>query len=286
MILRGRHFTAEELGLIKNIVRIYWSEGRRSIAKVICERLNWRAENGRLKLVSALEALRRMEQYGHLLLPKGKTRGGYHRIKPLTSQQVDFDEPTEEITQPIKKLGRLRFELAQGGKQRLWRYLIQNYHYLGYTRLVGRHLKYFVYLGDKLVALLGFSDGIYHHRLRDAWLGWDEKTRASKRHLIVNNSRFLILPWVRVKNLGSKILGRAAKIVPYDWQRRYGYRPLFFETFVDVGNFSGTVYRAANWRYLGRTRGKGRRGLRYFFHGKFRDYYIYPLFREHGCLND
>jgi hypothetical protein len=96
-------------------------------------------------------------------------------------------------------------------------------------------------------------------------------------HLVVNNSRFLILPWVQIKNLGSKILSEVVKILPLEWQRRYGYKPLFLETFVQRSKFSGTVYKAANWRYLGSTQGKGRQGLRFFFHGKVRDYYIYPL---------
>lgn len=277
LLLRGRHFTPEELELIRNIIKDHWSGGRRNIAKAICGRLNWRGENGRLKIISALEALRRMEQRGFLLLPKSQPCGGYHQIKPLTVQDVDFNEPSEEITGPIERLGRLRFQLAQGKEEKLWRYLIQHYHYLGYSRLVGRHLKYFIYLGDKLVALLGFSDGIYHHRLRDAWLGWDEKTRAARRHLIINNSRFLILPWVRVKNLGSKILSQAARVLPSDWEARYGSRPEFLETFVERDRFTGAVYKAANWRLLGRTRGKGRRGLNYFLHGKIRDYYIYSL---------
>jgi hypothetical protein len=129
------------------------------------------------------------------------------------------------------------------------------------------------------IPLTFISDGIYHFRLRDRWLGWNEKTREARRHLIINNSRFLILPWVKIENLGSKILSQAAKVVPRDWEARYGYQPHYMETFVEACRFRGTVYKAANWQCLGKSQGKGRRGLNYFFHGKIRDYYIYPLWR-------
>jgi hypothetical protein len=113
-------------------------------------------------------------------LPQSQVKGGYHQIKSLTAEEVNFIKPSERIIGVIKKTDRLDFELVQGEKERLWRYLIQSYHYLGYCRLVGRHMKYFVYFKDKLVALLGFSDGIYHHHLRDTWLGWDAQVRESK----------------------------------------------------------------------------------------------------------
>ena len=277
-IFRNRLFTQDELALIKSIVRKHWSDGRRKIATIICEELKWYGFNGRLKVIACLEALRRMEKKGLLRLPPKGSCGGYHELKLLHPEDVNFREPKEKIIGSVEKMGEVRFYMVNTEEENaLWRYLIQRYHYLGYRRPVGRHLKYFVYLGDNLVALISFCDGIYHHRLRDKWLGWDEKKRALFRHLVINNNRFLILPWVEVKNLGSKILSLSARIVPSDWEMRYGYRPQFFETFVDADRFNGTVYKAANWKFLGRTAGKGRSGNRYFFHGKVRDYYIYPL---------
>jgi len=278
-LFRGWLFTPEELELVKDTVAKHRSLSRRKVAKIICERLNWRDFNGSLKVIAALEALRRMEEKGFLTLPPAKPSGGYHKIRLLTAQEVDFKEPKEKFTGSIETMGKLHFELTRKDRERLWRYLIQRYHYLGYRRLVGRHLKYFVHSGDKLVALLGFSDGIYHFRLRDCWLGWDEKIRQARRHLIINNSRFLILPWVEIENLGSKILSQVAKVVPRDWEARYGYRPHYIETFVEACKFRDTVYKAANWQCLGKSQGKGRRGLNYFFHGKIRDYYIYSLWR-------
>lgn len=277
LIFRGRRFTPEELLLIKNIIKQHWFSGRKSIAKVICEKLAWRSLNGELKIIPCLEALRRMEKIGLFLLPKSKKAGGYRKIKIITKEQVNF-KTQNQIKGIITKGEKLHFQLVENKKQSLlWRYLIQEYHYLGYRRLVGRHLKYFVYWKDNLVALLSFSDCIYHHRLRDNYLGWSPNDRKQKLHLIINNNRFLILPWVAIQNLGSRILSQATKIVPLDWQRRYGYKPKFFETFVEVDRFLGTVYKAANWKFLGETLGKGRKGMDYFFHGKIKHYYIYQL---------
>ena len=205
------------------------------------------------------------------------------------------------------------------------KWVLDKYHYLGYKRIVGQYLKYFVYLnlnnldlksiessvslqmykrpertecfnlfddinaGNKnvvvdnnknnnnkiLVALIGFGNGIYHHHLRDRWIGWDNDTLKRNRHLIVNNVRFLILPWIKIKNLGSKILSEIVRVLPSDWEKRYGFRPLLLETFVDKEKFIGTVYKASNWTLLGETSGEGRRGLNYFYHGFIKQYYVY-----------
>jgi len=277
-IFRGRSFKEEEIRLIQEIIEKNYSRGRKAIARIICESLNWRQHNGRLKIVSCLEALRRMNALGLLSLPPQSPQGGYRPMKLISEEEVGFKPPEREITGSVGDMGRIHFELVKTEKEeRLWRYLIQSYHYLGYRRVVGRYLKYFIYLGDELVGLIGFSDGLYHHHLREGFLGWSRKELESKRHLVVNNFRFLIFPWVRVKNLGSKILSEVVDVLKEDWRRIYGYSPIAIETFVDSEMFSGAVYRASNWICLGKTEGKGRRGLSYFFHGRVRHYYIYPL---------
>ncbi len=278
-IFRGRCFNEEEISLIKRIVEKYYKEGRKAIARIICEHLNWYQPNGRPKIVSCLEALRRMNEKGILNLPPSNPNGGYRPMRLLSQEDVGFSPPEKEITESS---GEISFRLANSKKEEdLWRYLIQRYHYLGYRRVVGRYLKYFVYLGDELVALIGFADGLYHHNLRDRYLCWDRKDLEKKRHLVINNVRFLILPWVKVKNLGSRILSFAVKVVPLDWERIYGVKPIAFETFVDMERFKGTVYKAANWVFLGITEGKGRRGLKYFIHNRPKAYYLYLLERDY-----
>ncbi len=277
LIFRDRLFTQEDIQLVIEIIAHPLSESRKGIARTVCEKLDWRSPNGNLKVIPCLEALRRMEKAGLVSLPAPKNWGGYREMRLLTPEEVNFKEPGE-VSGTIKKGENLRFKLAENAKENLlWRYLIQEYHYLGYCRLVGRHMKYFVYSKESLVSVLSFSDGIYHHRLRDNYLGWDEKKRKENRHFVINNNRFLILPWVKLRNLGSRILAQSAKTVPADWEKRYGYRPQFMETFVEVDRFAGTVYKAANWIFLGETEGKGRRGQNYFLHGSKKYYFLYRL---------
>lgn len=143
---------------------------------------------------------------------------------------------------------------------RLWNEYIDRYHYLGYKPLPGAQLRYFVYAGERLVALLGFGAAAWTTAARDNYIGWTNELRLERLHLVVNNARFLILPWVKVAHLGSKILSLAAKRIATDWYTRYHYRPLLLETFVDTTRFKGTCYRAANWQYLGETTGRGKKG--------------------------
>ena len=142
---------------------------------------------------------------------------------------------------------------------------------------MGRHLKYFVYIDTQLIGCFAFADSVLKLTARDQWIGWTEQQRESNLHLIINNVRFLILPWVKVKNLASKLLSLSSRIVPCDWRRYYNFQPIMLETFVEQQRFSGASYKAANWIYLGQTKGKGRSGMNYYYHGIIKDIYIYPL---------
>jgi len=162
-------------------------------------------------------------------------------------------------------------------ERHLWNFLIESYHYKGCRITVGRHLKYLIYLDGQLIGCFAFADAVLKLTARDQWIGWNPQQREAGLHLIINNVRFLILPWVKIKNLASKLLSLSAKIVPLDWQRFYHYRPVLMETFVEKQRFTGTSYKAANWIYLGQTRGKGRSGMKYYYHGIIKDIYVYPL---------
>lgn len=288
-IFRGRVFTPEEIAIIKEIINSHWDKGRNGISRIICETFNWRQPNGKLKGVACREALRRMERLKLITLPPPSLSGGYKGLKTISAEDVNFDEPLYSIEGCFKKEESLSFAVVnESSNELLWRFLIQRYHYKGYCRIVGRYLKYCIYLNDGLVALIGIGDAILHHHLRDRWVGWDVQKRKRYLHLIVNNVRFLILPWVKVRNLASKILSEMTKRIASDWQRRYGYKPVLIETFVDASRFKATSYKAGNWIYLGRTEGKGRSGLRYFYHGECRDLFIYPLCKDarEVLLND
>lgn len=280
LIFRGRTFTPKEIKLIKGMIKRGWLKGRTEIARKICKELNWRQENGRLKEIACLEALRKMEKRGLISLPLPKSPGGYKPLRQIDPKEVSFKEPKDQIAGSLKDFGWVHLRLVEKKDYLLFRYLIGRYHYLGFKRTVGRHLRYLVYLENILVGCLGYGDAILHHHLRDEWIGWSKKERKERLHLIVNNVRFLILPWVRIKNLASKILAVANKVMPKDWEERYGYRPVLLETFIDVSRFQGTCYKAANWKSLGYTQGKGRRGDHFYWHGERKELYVYPLSKD------
>ncbi len=169
----------------------------------------------------------------------------------------------------------------------LWDQLVRSYHYLGYQKLLGHRLKYLAFLQGRPVAALSFSAAARTLRVRDQWIGWSAAQRKAHLDRVVNNSRFLILPWVAVKNLASHVLARALARLPGDWGARFGTRVWLVETFVDPARFHGTCYRAANWRCLGQTAGHGKHGPGYVYHGARKEVYVYvlePRFRHLlGC---
>jgi hypothetical protein len=176
---------------------------------------------------------------------------------------------------------------VEGEKERVfWRQLLGHYHYLGYKTPFGANLRYLVYAkGDLVVGCLQFSSAAWRIGCRDGWIGWDDRQRCRNLQKIISNSRFLLLPWVKIRNLASTVLSLAARQIARHWQRLYGMQPVLMETLVDVASYSGTCYRASNWRYLGMTSGRGRmdrEGKRYGAEPKA--VFVYPLtanFRRH-----
>jgi hypothetical protein len=169
-------------------------------------------------------------------------------------------------------------------ESQLWTELIERYHYLAHRVPVGANLRYLVRSkrsGEQVLACLLWSSPAWKMAPRDQWIGWNHAQKAQNLQLVVNNGRFLILPWVRVRGLASKILGQCARQLPDDWEARYGYRPLLLETLVDACRFRGTCYRAANWIYIGQTQGRGRMDREHRTYGLApKDIYVYPLCRD------
>ena len=187
-------------------------------------------------------------------------------------------DPGPSLVAPVHALPPLQLvPVLKRAQSRLWNEYIHRYHYLGYATLPGAQLRYFVTAGEQLLALLGFAASAWQCAPRDCYIGWSHTQRMRNLHLIVNNSRFLILPWIRSKNLASKILALAARTLPQHWQQRYAYRPVLMETFVDTERFSGTCYRAANWQYVGQTKGRGKLGPAGKRSFPIKDLWLYPL---------
>jgi len=151
------------------------------------------------------------------------------------------------------------------------------YHYLGYTPLPGAQLRYFIYAGEQIVALTGFSAAAWQTAPRDQFIGWNHEQRKKNLHLITNNARFLILPWIKSKNLASKILSLSARYLLDDWEKKYNIRPVLLESFVEKKRFTGACYKAANWRLCGQTKGRGKLGPSGKMSVPIKDIWLYPL---------
>lgn len=277
---RGRKWSITEIEIIKRIIG--QETTRRKISKRVCEDINWRQANGQLKDAACREVLRRMDERGIINLPPLIRRSsGGRGIRPREKWRDTFPEENIPAEGDIQDLGKINLKVANKGTLRnLWEYLIDKYHYLGYRRPIGASVKYLIYSSERLIGCIGFAASVLKLNLRDKWIGWSIEEREKNLHLVINNVRFLILPWVKVKNLATKLLSMASKDVQKDWEAFYGYRPVLIETFVDIGKFIGTSYKAANWIYLGRTIGKGRTGMNYYVHNRPKDVYAYPLRRN------
>jgi hypothetical protein len=272
----GRHFTQEELQWIRHLIETTNGINRATISTRFCEHFGWRKPDGGLKDMSCRVALLKMHREGIIMLPP--TQRPFNRARKHTQRSL-LTLPRAPIE---KKAGdfALHCEVATAGEVRLWNEFIDRYHYLGYTSLAGAQIRYFVKERDAILALVSFSAAAWKTAPRDRFIGWDASTRKKNLPLVVNNSRFLVLPWVRSKNLASRILARVCAQLADDWQRRYGYRPVLAETFVDKERFAGTCYKAANWLYVGETRGRGKMDRYNACAQPVKTVWLYPLHRR------
>lgn len=277
--LRGRTFIDDDIQVVKTIVKEHWTKGRSQISRLVCKSLEWYQDNGRLKERACRDALRTLEERGVLSLPPTKSRSTHSATHTDHSFANDHPlSPTNTVSIEVNDITSLSIVMVRWSEdEELWNRLIATYHYLGYTLIVGRHLKYIVYEKDIPIACLGWGDAAWHLKDRDTWIGWSKEDRQRNIKLAVNNVRFLILPWVRIPNFASFILSRGVKAMTRDWEYFYGVKPALLETFVDNRRFKGTCYRAANWIYVGSTKGYARRGYSYHNHQLPKDIYIYPL---------
>jgi len=278
----GRIFSEQELQLMREMARDYAGLGVTEIARTVCELLDWKRANGRLKDQECRQLLERLRNQGWFNLPAVRNsgpRGPRHIVlTEASAPQLTLEGSAGEF-EPLE----LRVVQSRS-ESRLWMELIERHHYLAYRVPVGANLRYLVRsprTGEQVLACLLWSSPAWKMAARDQWIGWNQEQRAQNLQLVVNNSRFLILPWVRVRGLASKILGQCARQLPGDWELRYAYRPLLLETLVDARRFRGTCYRAANWIRIGQTQGRGRMDSKHRAHGLApKDIYLYPLCRN------
>ncbi len=272
----GRNFSDDELARIRQLIGEDPARSRALLSRLTCRALEWYKADGGLKEMSARVAMLRMQEDGLITLPPPRCQ----RPDP-TTHLTSRTDPGIPIERPAGALTPLVLQRVQKKPDsRLWNEYIERYHYLGYKPLPGAQLRYFVYSGNQPVAMLGFGAAAWQTAPRDRYIGWSHEQRKKNLHLIVNNARFLILPWVQSKNLASMILAMAARQLPDDWHAQYHYRPVLLETFVEKLRFEGTCYKAANWRHLGQTKGRGKLGPAGKQSVPIKDLWVYPLNRK------
>jgi len=278
LIVQGRTITAGTLGLIRDLLRGHHDWNRTRLSRELCGLWDWRNERGQMKDMACRTLLLKLERRGLIELPprSGPCRNAFrNRSVPAVLHS------TTPIACSLSALGGVEIRVL-GSKDRaalgLLRCLVDRYHYLGLKNTVGENLKYLVTDSDgRELGCVLFGSAAWSCRSRDAFLGWDRETRKRNLQRVTNNTRFLILPWVRVPHLASHVLSRVAKRVSADWVERYGHPIHLLETFVERERFRGTCYRAANWLPVGATTGRSRNDRHKDLQVPVKDVFVYPL---------
>ena len=276
---RKRTITTDDIKFIKELIAERPQESRRALSKRICQAWNWTQPNGYLKDMVCRSMLLQLERGGHLVLPPKKRHPHNPLAKRKAPARVEVD--MSPIQSKLKQLLPLTIlQVRRSSREKLFNSLLEQYHYLGYTQPVGEHLKYLVFSGKRPLACFSWSSAARHIGCRDRFIGWDQKARQKNLPLLAYNSRFLILPWVRVPYLASHLLGKISQRISSDWEDLYHHRLYFLETFVDTERFSGTCYRAANWMHLGQTTGLGKNDQTKRVNRSIKDVYGYILSQD------
>ncbi len=275
--IRGRLFTIHDLEIIQSCVSEYYERGRTYISKMICRRLDWRQPNGWLKDRACRDVLRYLESLEFVQLPPPKVTVRRPRKNSRDCLSLEVIVQEYDITSPVTSFPeKIELEFAKGNsKEKIWNVLVATYHYLGYRVLVGRSIKYLIKSGNRLLGAIGFSSPALHLQPRDRLLA--KIGIGNPLDLVVNNSRFLLLPHVQIRNLASHVLALATKQIVVDWSQYYSVTPLVAETFVQPSLFEGTVYRAANWLEIGRTKGYAKKGNSYTNSQEPKKIFLYGL---------
>jgi hypothetical protein len=283
---RGRTITESDVAFIRKLIADNPTASRWRLSKLLCEAWNWRQANGVLRDMVCRSMMLELHRAGHITLPPKRgwapnPLANRTRVqKPVQLFFID-ERPLEVQLSEIQPLDFV--QVRRTDEEPLFRDLIDEHHYLGYSQPVGEHLKYIIYSRSRPIACMAWCSAPRHLGPRDRFIGWSPEYRKKNIRFIAYNTRYLILPWVHVQCLASHILGRMAKILPRDWERVYNHPVYFLETFTDPTRFKGTCYRAANWVVLGRTTGRGNNAPTHEPRVPIKEILAYPLtprFRE------
>jgi len=276
---RSRQLDANDIAFVRETIAQHYDRGRSYISRVLCEVWAWKQPNGKLKECASRDLLLRLEEQGFVTLPP--------RIKPQKNNRIrTFDQiplffVKQNLSGSIKDYREPTIRLVRDSQGSVGLSALSlSLSWSTQPRLVGEHLRHEVLIGDQVVACLGWASAAWKIKDRDLFIDWNDKTKRKNLYLVANNVRFLIPPWVRIKHLASKALSLSLRRLSNDWQETYGHPVYLAETFVDNARFEGICYKAANWKYVGQTKGSAKKGNSYHYHGQSKAIYLYPLHRH------
>ncbi len=271
--------TEEKIEFIRELIAENPDMGRTKISVALCEMWNWRGANGKVKDMACRDMLRALDKGGKIQLPPPQTRPRKTGVKPVIAHLVHEDTPVVGVSKDFQPL---QVEIVSSTKDlKEFKSAIDQYHYLGFDRFIGERMAYKVCSRDGVaLAFLLFGSAAWSCKDRDEHIGWNKEARSQKLNLLTNNTRFLILPWVRIPHLASHILSLVSRRIKKDWEEKYGHPVLLLETFVETERFKGTCYKAANWIQVGQTTGRGRDGGHHQAVLPVKDVYLYSLVKK------
>lgn len=276
LLVQGMAVDTARLEWLRGWIRENFNWSRKRLAQAVCVRWGWRNERGQLKDFAARSFLLKLEAQGWIELPPLQTQK--RRMRPPVAELSQWEQPPV-LESTLRELRPIRLELVRAGtiEVKRWAYLLDRYHYLG-LRLVGENAGYLAYdRHGREVACLLFGAPAWRCAARDFYLRWSSSERAARLKFVANNTRFLILPWLRVPHLASHVLGQAAARIGRDWQSKYGHGLEWLESFVDTSRYGGICYQAAHWQYVGQTTGRSRQDRAHTLQVPRKAVYLYRL---------
>ena len=254
-----REIFPEDIAYICTFTQRFSGLSRKELTCTLCEHLEWLTPAGRPKYTACATLLARLGEAGELRLPAIQVNNSHPGPRPSAPRRAGArTDPPAPFARSLSELEAVRLQLVSDRQEEsLWNEYVERYHPLGYKKPFGYWARYFIESGTHRLGCILLNGAAKALTPRDRWIGWNDRQRLTNLPWVVNNSRYLIFPWIAVANLASHVLGQLARRVGEDWEVRWGYRPLLLETFVDPTHFQGSCYRAAGWALLGRTSGAG-----------------------------
>jgi hypothetical protein len=282
-----RRITRDELEAARQTVRLFPRLSRTELARTICEHWGWMTASGSHKVTACLKVLEAMEDQGLLRLPGKRPMTRWDTDQACGAKPTERTNPGAPLVGELSAVGSVGLAVIHSTEQgHLWKEYVDRYHYLGYRQPFGCFLRYFILSPAGLLGCILMAGAAKAIEARDHWIGWDRQCRQQNLPWVINNTRLLIFPWVRIGRLGSQVLGQLGRGVRADWEQRWGYGPLLMESFVDPSKFWGTCYQSAGWIELGRTAGRGVQRAGPLYQSTPKTIYVKGLaedFRERLC---